>query len=495
MAGNITVVGLGAGDMDQLTLGVHKLLTKAEALYVRTKDHPLIEELEKETGHIRFFDDIYEKHGQFDAVYEEITDILFAEAEHQDIVYAVPGHPFMAEKTVQLLIDRQEEKQVKVTVAGGQSFLDATFNVLKIDPIEGLQFVDAGTLTPDELELRHHLIICQVYDQMTASEVKLTLMEKLPDDYEVVIVTAAGSREEIIQTVPLYELDRSVEINNLTSVYVPPIKEEKLLYQEFSAFRRIIRELRGPDGCPWDKKQTHQTLKQYMIEECYELLEAIDEEDTDHMIEELGDVLLQVLLHAQIGEDEGYFTIDDVIREISAKMIRRHPHVFKDVKVQDETDVLANWEEIKKAEKPTSETSLLDTVPKTLPSLSKAAKLQKKAAKVGFDWDDVGDIWEKVNEEMKEFSSEVSENVPDEHSLKAEFGDVLFALVNVARYYKIEPEEALAMTNDKFRRRFSYIEQTAKSKGIELSDMSLEDMDKLWNEAKETERRSEHETR
>lgn len=134
-------------------------------------------------------------------------------------------------------------------------------------------------------------------------------------------------------------------------------------------------------------------------------------------------------------------------------------------------------------------------MPKTLPSLSKAAKLQKKAAKVGFDWDDVGDIWEKVNEEMKEFSSEVSENVPHEHSLKAEFGDVLFALVNVARYYKIEPEEALAMTNDKFRRRFSYIEQTAKSKGIELSDMSLEDMDKLWNEAKETERRSEHETR
>lgn len=135
--------------------------------------------------------------------------------------------------------------------------------------------MDAGTLSADELELRHHLIICQVYDQMTASEVKLTLMEKLPDDYEVVIVTAAGSRGEEIRTVPLFELDRNVALNNLTSVYIPPIKEEKLLYHEFSTFRSIIRELRGPNGCPWDKKQTHQSLKQYMIEECYELLKLL----------------------------------------------------------------------------------------------------------------------------------------------------------------------------------------------------------------------------
>jgi tetrapyrrole methylase family protein/MazG family protein len=199
--------------------------------------------------------------------------------------------------------------------------------------------------------------------------------------------------------------------------------------------------------------------------------------------------MLQVMLHAQIGEDEGYFSIDDVIRDISAKMVRRHPHVFKDVKVQDEHDVVANWEEIKKAEKQTTSSSLLDSVPKTLPSLAKAAKLQKKAAKTGFDWDDVQDIWDKVNEELKEFSAEASAESADEVSLKAEFGDVLFALVNIGRYYKIEPEEALAMTNDKFRRRFSYIEKEAAAKGLELTGMSLEEMDKLWDEAKEMERR------
>ena len=338
------------------------------------------------------------------------------------------------------------------------------------------------------------MIISQVYDQMTASEVKLTLMEKLPDDYEIVIVTAAGSSLEETRRVPLYELDRSIGINNLTSIYVPPVKDEALLHQEFSMFRRVIRELRGPDGCPWDRKQTHQSLKKYLIEECYEVLEAIDEEDPDHLVEELGDVMLQVLLHAQIGEDDGFFTIDDVIAGITGKMIRRHPHVFGNITVRDEADVVKNWEDIKKQEKQTAKKSFLDDIPKPLPALSKANQLQKKAAKTGFDWSDVKDMWNKVNEEMKEFSFEVSDAEPHAKKIKEEFGDLLFALVNVGRYYKIEPEEALAMTNSKFYRRFTYIEQAAKRSGKDLESMTLEEMDELWNEAKEIERSDSHET-
>ncbi|MFN2748240.1 nucleoside triphosphate pyrophosphohydrolase [Bacillus sp. z60-18] len=488
MARKITVVGLGAGDMTQLTLGVYKRLTQAEVLYVRTKDHPLIEELRKEIPTIHFFDEVYEKHDQFDEVYDEIVARLFREAEERDVLYAVPGHPFVAEKTVQLLLERQHMHYTEVEVEGGHSFLDATFNALEIDPIEGFQFVDAVQFSADEVELRHHLIICQVYDQITASEVKLTLMEKLPDDYEVVIVTAAGSSMEEVRKVPLYELDRSLGINNLTSVYVPPVKDDAILYQEFSMFRRVIRELRGPNGCPWDQKQTHQSLKKYLIEECYEVLEAIDEDDPDHLVEELGDVLLQILLHAQIGEDEGFFAIDDVIRGVTEKMIRRHPHVFGDVAVRDEADVIANWEEIKKREKQTGETSLLDDIPKPLPALAKANKLQKKAAKTGFDWSDVEDMWDKVQEEIKEFSLEISEAEPNSKKIKEEFGDLLFALVNIGRYYKIEPEEALTMTNAKFYRRFTYIEQEAKRAGKDLESMTLEEMDELWNEAKELER-------
>ncbi|MDA7028375.1 nucleoside triphosphate pyrophosphohydrolase [Bacillus sp. CLL-7-23] len=488
MAGKITVVGLGAGDINQLTLGIYKRLTQAEAVYCRTQDHPLVKELTQEIPNMYFFDDIYEKHDQFEAVYEEIVDRLFQKAMQQDILYAVPGHPSVAEKTVQLLLERHKDHQVTVKVEGGQSFLDATFNALKIDPIEGFQLVDAVCFSEDEIELRHHVIICQVYDQMTASEVKLTLMEKLPDDYEIFIVTAAGSSEEEIRKVPLYELDRSINISNLTSVYVPPVKDETLLYHEFSMFRRVIQKLRGPDGCPWDQKQTHQSLKKYLIEECYEVLEAIDEEEPDHIVEELGDVLLQILLHAQIGDDEGLFTIHDVIREITAKMIRRHPHVFGDVTVHDEADVMVNWEEIKNLEKQTIEKSLLDDVPKPLPSLSKANQLQKKAAKVGFDWSDVNDIWNKVNEEMKEFSLEISNSEAQSKKIKEEFGDVLFALVNIGRFYKIDPEEALTMTNAKFYRRFNYIEQSANHSGKNIASMTLEEMDELWNEAKKMER-------
>ncbi|MGE6632316.1 nucleoside triphosphate pyrophosphohydrolase [Bacillus sp. NPDC077027] len=490
MAGNITVVGLGAGDMDQLTLGVYKQLKQAKQVFMRTQDHPLTAELMQEVSSLIFFDEIYEKHDQFESVYEEITETLFAEAKKHDIIYAVPGHPFVAEKTVQLLVQKQEERGIKIDIVGGQSFLDATFNSLQIDPIDGLQFVDAGDLHPDDLKLTQHILICQVYDQITASNVKLTLMEKLPDDYEVVIVTAAGSKQEQITPVPLFELDRHMSINNLTSVYVPPIKDGELLYGQFDTFREVIRTLREPGGCPWDQKQTHQSLKPYLIEESYELLEAIDEEDPDHIVEELGDVLLQVLLHAQIGEDDGYFSIDDVIKHVTEKMIRRHPHVFGDTTVNNTSEVLANWEDIKKQEKPERIGSLLQSIPGNLPALTKAYKIQKKAATVGFDWTDVQDIWEKYEEEKQEFLEELSMNHGAEvpKGLKDEFGDLLFVLVNIGRFYQLEPETALSSANAKFKRRFQHIEKTAKAMNRSFEEMTLEEMDDLWNEAKRIER-------
>ncbi|WP_353854051.1 nucleoside triphosphate pyrophosphohydrolase [Bacillus sp. Bos-x628] len=490
MAGKITVVGLGAGDMDQLTIGVYKQLKQAKEVFMRTQDHPLTVELMQEIPSLTFFDEVYEKHDQFDSVYQEITETLFSEARDKDIVYAVPGHPFVAEKTVQMLLAQQKERGIQVHVAGGQSFLDATFNALQIDPIEGLQFVDAGNLQADDLKLTQHVLICQVYDQMTASNVKLTLMEKLPDDYEVFIVTAAGSSQEQMKAVPLFELDRDLTINNLTSVYVPPIQDEKLLYQQFDTFRKVIRTLRGPGGCPWDQKQTNESLKPYLIEECYELLEAIDEEDPDHIVEELGDVLLQVLLHAQIGEDDGYFSIDDVIQHVTEKMIRRHPHVFGDTNVTQASDVVANWEEIKEKEKQERPASILQSIPATLPALTKAYKLQKKAAKVGFDWTEIEDIWKKYEEEKQEFLVEVAKNVNEDTTkqMKDEFGDLLFVLVNIGRFYQLEPETALSSANTKFIRRFQHIERKAKDMGRSLEDMTLEEMDDLWNDAKRIER-------
>ncbi|MDC2867493.1 MULTISPECIES: nucleoside triphosphate pyrophosphohydrolase [unclassified Bacillus (in: firmicutes)] len=485
MTRTITILGLGAGDLDQLTMGVYRKVKEAAHMYIRTKEHPVIEELEKEGVLYTSFDAVYEAYDTFEEVYETISNTLIQKAKEADILYAVPGHPLVAERTVQLLLQKGEKENVDVRIEGGQSFLDPMFASLKIDPIEGFQLIDATSFERGQLELRQHLIFCQVYDAFIASEVKLTLMEMLPDDYEVYIVTAAGTSFEQVKKVPLYLLDHEAELNNLTSVYVPPVLNRQSLYQEFAVLRDIIAELRGPNGCPWDKKQTHQTLKKYLIEEAYEVLEAIDEEDDDHLVEELGDVLLQVMLHAQIGEDEGWFSIDDVIRTLSEKMVRRHPHVFGEVSVETADDVVTNWEEIKKQEKGNVKESILSSIPKSLPQLMRAYEIQKEAAKVGFDWDNVKPMMEKVDEEWEEFQREVA--VMDEEKMLSEFGDLIFAFVNIARYYKINPEEALHKTNEKFISRFLYMEAKVASMEKEMKDFSLKELDALWEEAKQIE--------
>jgi tetrapyrrole methylase family protein / MazG family protein len=481
----IYILGLGAGDIDQLPLGVYRKLKTASPLFLRTKEHPVVAVLEDEGVSFTSFDSIYEKHEQFEDVYKEMVAILLEQVKKSDIFYAVPGHPLVAEKTVQLLLEAERRKECRVVIEGGQSFLDALFATLKIDPIEGFQLIDATSFQGDEWQLTKHTIFCQVYDSFIASEVKLTLMEQLPDDYPVYIVTAAGSKEEKVTKIPLYELDRAMTLNNLTSVYVPPVREEKLLYHRFETLRRVIATLRGPNGCPWDRKQTHESLKRYLLEEAYELFEAIDENDDEHMIEELGDVLLQVMLHAQIGEDEGMFSIDDVIRGITEKMIRRHPHVFGDITVENAEQVVENWQRIKEKEKKDRPASLLDDVPKSLPNILKAYEFQKKAAKVGFDWDDVQPMWEKVEEEIAEFKREALEEENARSRLISEFGDILFALINIARYYDINPEDALHTTNRKFYQRFSYIEEQARKSGVALTSLSLAELDRFWEEAKE----------
>ncbi|RLQ91682.1 bifunctional methyltransferase/pyrophosphohydrolase YabN [Falsibacillus albus] len=488
MVNKISIIGLGAGDLEQLPLGIYKLLKEAEDVYLRTKEHPVVAELEKEGFNYESFDYIYEKHDRFEAVYEEIVQRLFSEAQNKGaIVYAVPGHPLVAERTVQLLLQQAGDNGVEVSIKGGQSFIDPLLTAVKIDPIEGFQLLDGTALSRESVKMDQHIMIGQVYDAFIASEVKLTLMEKFPAEHPVSIVTAAGSPDEQVSTIPLFELDRQVTLNNLTTVYVRPVERLEETYSEFSTFRNIIAQLRGPNGCPWDKKQTHQSLKKYLIEEAYELLEAIDNDDIDHMIEELGDVMLQVLLHAQIGEDEGMFSIDDVIKGISEKMVRRHPHVFGDVEAEDEHAVLSNWDKIKQAEKAGEQKteSILTSSEKGQPAMLTAYEYQKKAAKVGFDWDEKEDAWEKVKEELQEFEEE-AENGNQSRRLK-EFGDVLFSLINVARFYKIHPEEALLSANMKFYRRFSYIEEKVRQSGKAFTDFSLEELDHWWNEAKKFE--------
>ena len=485
MKHKITIIGLGAGELDQMPLGIYRLLKNTNFIYARTIEHPVLKELIAEGLKVESFDNVYESHDQFEAVYEEIAETLIQKAMNQDIIYSVPGHPLIAERTVQILLSEGEKKGIDVQIKGGQSFLDAMFTSIKVDPVEGFQFLDGTDLALRDVNINQHLIISQVYDAFIASEVKLTLMEKYPDDHEVYLVTGAGMSSEQVAKMPLYELDRAMQLSNLTSAYIPPIQSEQDQYKEFWKLREIIDKLRSPEGCPWDREQTHESLRTYLIEEAYELIDAINEGDIDHIIEELGDVLLQVMLHSRIGEDEGYFSIDDVIQSIAEKMVRRHPHVFGDESVDSASDVEKTWQKVKKEEKPDSLEDVLD-VSTYIPNLLQAKEIQKQASKFGFDWNDVSPAWEKVLEEIEEFKKEWNIDEPDTSRVESEFGDVLFSLVNVARLLKINPEQALHRTNQKFRQRFLFVSEQVRESGKTWTEFTLSELDRFWDEAKKS---------
>ena len=246
----------------------------------------------------------------------------------------------------------------------------------------------------------------------------------------------------------------------------------------FDTLVDIIARLRGPGGCPWDRKQTHLSLKPHLLEESYEVLEAIDQADYPELCEELGDLLMQIVLHAQIASEQGRFGIKDVLAKISAKLVHRHPHVFAGGKAETAHEVIQNWQSLKQEERQGA--SILSSLPKSMPALAYSQAIQRRAALVGFDWEKVDDVIEKLVEEIEEMAQ-----ANDHKERVMEFGDLLFALVNVARWLDIDLEDALRQTNQKFYHRFRYMEEACQQQGIELSSLSLEQQDELWEEAKE----------
>jgi tetrapyrrole methylase family protein / MazG family protein len=261
------------------------------------------------------------------------------------------------------------------------------------------------------------------------------------------------------------------------------------LSNELKGFDRLVsimRRLRGPGGCPWDAEQTHESLKRYLLEECYEVIEAIDKNDPIHLKEELGDLMLQPIFHAAIAEEKGEFTMDDVIETICDKLVLRHPHVFGDKVIRTADEQLENWERIKKEEKGEERKSALAGVPPHLPALLKAQKITEKAARVGFDWEHVDQVFAKVMEELREFEETMIDN--DGERMEEELGDLLFAIVNLGRFLSLDPEEALRKTIERFSRRFSHIENTMLARGVRLQDASLDEMESLWEEAKSAEK-------
>jgi tetrapyrrole methylase family protein/MazG family protein len=481
----ITLLGLGPGDPALFTQEAAQLLQNISELFLRTIHHPAVEGLPGSLE-IHSFDDLYDQLASFDEVYDQIIEkVLELGRRDQGVVYAVPGHPFVAEATCPEIVRRANKEGLPVRVIQGLSFIEPALTALGIDALPYLGILDAleiaGAHTPP-FPSDSPALIAQVYSKTVASELKLTLMEAYPDDHPVKLVHAAGTSQQMIEDLPLHAIDQSQNIGLITCLYLPPLEKGT----SFEAFQEIIAHLRAPNGCPWDREQTHQSLRTNLLEETYEALDALDDNDPEKMREEFGDLLLQITLHAQIANEAGEFNINQVLKAVYDKIIRRHPHVFGDWKVSGVENVLQNWEKLKAEERASihkenggTEKGLLDGVAKALPALSQAEEIQRRAARVGFDWPDTRGVIDKINEECQELL-----HAEDLASRSDELGDLLFAVVNLARHYEIDAESALRQTNTRFRKRFAHIENTARQQGKNLTDLTLDEMEILWQEAK-----------
>nr|MBC7244080.1 nucleoside triphosphate pyrophosphohydrolase [Chloroflexota bacterium] len=487
MPQGITIVGLGPGAPGLLTAEAQHVLQSAEEIYLRTKRHPTIEGLAL-SAKIYSFDDIYERAATFEQVYDEIASrIVDLGQRAHGVIYAVPGHPLVGEASVQRILILANQVGLPVRIVAGLSFIEPVCAKLKLDPLNGLQLADATTLAMSHYPVFNPdlpLLIGQLYSRDLAADVKLVLLMAYPDEHSVMLIQAAGTEKETLSTMPLYELDRYAGIDHLTSLYVPPLSQPGSL----ATFQEIVAHLRAPEGCPWDREQTHRSLRPFLLEETYEVLQALDNEDLTSLKEELGDLLLQILLHTQIAIEQDEFKMADVVSYIVAKLKRRHPHVFGQVQVSSAQEVLANWERIKSEEKALQHhgeenyvgaAELLTGISPSLPALARAQALQYRVERAGLDWPDIEHVWSKVEEEWKELRA-AHKKVAQE----TELGDLLFSLVSLARWMHLDAESALREATTRFEQRFREVERKCAERGQQLQDLEPLERVRLWNNTK-----------
>lgn len=464
MTGRVVVAGLGPGDPRLVSEAAIDAIAAVPHRYLRTTRHPSAHLAEPATS----FDDVYERARTLDEVYAIIAALLHqAATEHGEVLYAVPGSPLVAERTVELV---RADPGLDTEIIPSLSFLDLAWDRLGVDPIEaGVQLVDGHRFAAEAAGRTGPFLVAQCDTRLVMSDIKLAV--EVPPGRPVRILQRLGLAGEAIVETSWAELDRAVEPDHLTCLWIPALGEP--VAADLTRFAELVRVLRAE--CPWDRQQTHQSLTRHLIEETYEVLEAIDElagpDGYAHLEEELGDLLFQVAFHSTLAAEAGQFTLADVARRIHDKLVERHPHVFGPPGAP-----VPNWEELKKAEK--GRASVMDGVPGNLPSLLYAYNVQSKAASVGFDWKNAAGAWPKIFEELHELQEAVEQGAGADPAVNDELGDVLFSVVNVARHLGVDPESALRDSAAKFRTRFMAMEALAQARGVDIDDT-------LWEEVKE----------
>ena len=488
----VTVVGLGPGPVELITQETIEAISASTTRFLRTTRHPSASLVSNAVS----FDDEYERHDTFAEVYAAIaTRVADAALSNGSALYAVPGSPGVLEDGVRRLL---ADERLDVRVLSAVSFLDLAWLRLGIDPVDaGVRLVDAHRFAEAAANSTGPFLVAQCHADWVLSQVKLA-HESARGDERVVVLHHLGLADERVLDTTWDELDRlershQLVADHLTSLYIPQLAEP--VAGEMARLHALARTLR--EQCPWDREQTHASLVRYLIEETYEVvdaLNALDEDDPttdDALIEELGDLLYQIEFHTTIAEQQGRFSLADVARTTHDKLVRRHPHVFGDVQATTAGDVVTTWDEIKRAERAAktagggSERDAPDFfagVSRAAPSLSLAQKLQKRAAEVGFDWPDVHGASAKLDEEIAELR--VAAESGDPAVVRMELGDVLFSVVNVARKLGLDAETALRGAADKFVTRFTRVQQLATQRGVDLAACDLTQLDALWDEAK-----------
>lgn len=486
----LTIAGMGTGGIDSLTLGLVDAVRSANNLIVHTTKHPAYDYFLKQGFKIETLDSAYEDAEDFDHLCKLICDIVLNSVKkHEETCMLLIGQGLWEHTFCQPMMDMIRNIGAKVTLIGGISgastaIAKAIEAGVSVEGARTMQTVFASQIEGFRPNVDEMLVIQEIDGMMMSASVKLWLSEYYPDEYQVFVVGENGS--SIARKISVMEIDRICGDHN-TIVVVLPIDILQRERFDFNALVDIMYRLRSPSGCPWDAEQTHDSLKRYLIEETYEVLEAIDNKDDVALYDELGDVLLQIVFHACIAKQESSFDDRDVTTAVCEKMIRRHPHVFGNVFAKTPNDVKVKWEEIKRDEKSVvNQSDVLKGVSRHLPALMRSEKVQDKAAQVGFDWDCALDALKKVFEEAKELDVEI--RAKDHQRIIEELGDLLFAVVNTARLAKVDAEQALIKATDKFIDRFSDMEGLASEKGLKLEEINLDHLEELWQAVKALDR-------
>ena len=460
---HVVVVGLGPAGADLLLPAARAALERVPIRFVRTARHPAVDDLARDGIDLEPLDLLYDRADDLDTVYAAIADRVVETArEVGEIVYAVPGSPTIAERSVELV----RAAGIDVELIPGISFVDLAWWRLGIDPMHGARVVDARSFAVDAAGAIGPMLIAQADSQPVCSDVKLALLDSLPPDHDIIVLQRLGLPDERIFTVALADLDRTVQPDHLTSLFVDTA--DIAVGPALARLVALTERLRGPGGCPWDAAQTHHSLRRHVLEEAYEVVEAIEALPAeapsgdipigayDALEDELGDLLFQVMIQSVLAAEAGAFTVADVARAVHTKLVRRHPHVFGDVRVRDAAEVVTNWEQIKKSEH--DDQSLVAGVTAGLPALIAAQKLFRKGASIGLAPDlDVDDAVRHLTD-------------GDPAELESALGAALAAVVAIGRKHDLDAESALASWTRRYKDQFRRMEQLAGDTDVDLAD-------------------------